>query len=97
MVLWIPSDLCSVTSQQDYGSDPPRGMGPDLKPFPIAYEVHLHLLGRQIRGVVIIATTIVCWRGFTIARVHSYGKGGVGVELATTNWVTCKWRPFQPL
>ena len=29
---------------------------------------------------------IGCWRGFTMARVHSYGKGRVGVGLMAASW-----------
>ena len=55
VVLWILVDLCNGVNQYYKGTDPPGGMESDLKPFTIAYEVYSHHLGRQNRGVVIIA------------------------------------------
>ena len=37
-----------------------------------------------------------CRRGFTIARVHSYGKGIAGVGFAAADWESRSARPFRP-
>ena len=37
-----------------------------------------------------------CQRGFTIARVHSYGKGIAGVGFAAADWELRTARPFWP-
>ena len=39
---------------------------------------------------------IGCQRGFTIARVHSYGKGIAGVGFVAADWELHVMRPFQP-
>ena len=54
VVLWIPADLCSGSSQKYRGTDPPGGMESDFRPFTFAYEVYLHCVGRWMRGVAVI-------------------------------------------
>ena len=67
VVLWILGNLCSGASQQYYCTNPPRGMELDLRPFPMAYEVYMCRLGRQIRVAVVIAKCVnedLPWLGY---------------------------------